>query len=93
MDTKTLKREISNKIYSHSTSSSLYRRTYNEFNKTIDPYKIRDENFFLSKPQFALVAKNWNIDTNKKTIDKLYNTIQPNANRISYDKLITKLVN
>ena len=66
---------------------------YNEFNKTIDPYNIRDENFLLSKQQFALMAKNWNIDTTSETIDKLYNTIQPNANRISYNKLITKLVN
>ena len=54
---------------------------------------MRDENFFLSKPQFALVAKNWNIETNKKTIDKLYNTIEPNATRISYNQLVTKLVN
>ena len=93
MDTKTLKREISDKIYSHSSSTSLYRNTYNEFNKTIDPYKMRDENFFLSKPQFALVAKNWNIETNRKTIDKLYDTIKPNATRISYNQLVTKLVN
>ena len=93
MDIKSLKQEISNKIYSHSSSTSLYRRTYNEFNKTIDPYTIRDENFFLSKPQFAMVAKNWNIETNSKTIDKLYNTIKPNASRISYNQLVTKLVN
>ena len=93
MDIKSLKKEISTKMYLYSRSNSLYRHTYNEFNKTIDPYTIRDDNFLLTKSQFADVAKNWNIKTNNETINNLYDTIEPNVDKISYNQLINKLIN
>ena len=93
MDIESLKKEISNKMYIHSTSTSLYRKSYNTFNNTIDITIIQDENFLLSRSQFAEVAKRWNIKTNEKTINKLFNIIEPNADKIRYNQLVAELVN
>ena len=92
MDIKSLKKEISNKMYLYSSSNSLYRKTYSEFNKTMNPNNLRDKNFFISKPQFAMVARNWNVPTNNNTINELYDTIQPNATHLKYNELVTRLL-
>lgn len=92
MDSRKLKQEISNKILSRSSSTSLYRKTYNEFNKTIDLFNIRTDNFLLSKQQFKEVVNNLNIIVDDKVVEELYNELEPNKNKINYNKLVTKIV-
>lgn len=93
MDLHTLKKEISDKLHSHSKSTSLYRTAYNEFHKTVPSYTNSDNNFSLSRSQFASVIQNLNIKTDDSTIDQLYRTIDPTNNNISYDEIVTRLVN
>jgi len=90
---KSLKSEISTKIYLHSSSTSLYRNTYKKFNSIVGPKTLPSDNFVLSQSHFATLAKNWNIKTNARTIDKLYNTIEPNAINIRYNTMVSGLIN
>lgn len=92
MDSRKLKQEISDKILARSSSTSLYRKTYNEFNKTIDLFNIRTDNFLLSKQQFKEVVNNLNIIVDDKVVDELYYELEPNKDKINYNKLVTKIL-
>tara|TARA_Y100000768_G_C23954389_1_gene671968 strand:- start:1473 stop:1754 length:282 start_codon:yes stop_codon:yes gene_type:complete len=92
MDSRKLKQEISDKILARSSSTSLYRKTYNEFNKTIDLFNIRTDNFLLSKQQFKEVVNNLNIIVDDKVVEELYYELEPNKDKINYNKLVTKIL-